>query len=35
MHNSLRSEALSTLRKCAAIAKQIILHRNTEAIVKI
>jgi len=25
-----RSEALSTLRKCAAIAKQIILHRNTE-----
>lgn len=30
--NSLRSDALSTLKKWAAMAKQIILHRNTEAI---
>ena len=30
--DSLRSEALSTLWKCAAIAKQIIVHINTEAV---
>jgi hypothetical protein len=29
--DSLRSEGLSTLWKCTAMAKQIILHRNTSA----
>ena len=33
VRDSLRSEALSTLWKCAAIAKQIIVHRDTRAIV--
>jgi hypothetical protein len=28
---SLRSDALSTLWKCAAIAKQTMVHRNTSA----